>query len=84
MRRSTVSKWSDAVAGAHYQWSLRRIFKYNLDNAGADAFTYPFSLAFEWYAWRQLKHRISCGEFDVVLRVLPMSPSLASPSRSSA
>jgi glycosyltransferase involved in cell wall biosynthesis len=62
-----------------YEWSLRRIFKYNYDTQVLTAFAYPFSLAFEWYAWRQLKHRIIAGEFDVVLRVLPMSPSLASP-----
>jgi len=62
-----------------YEWSLRRIFKYNYDTQVLTAFAYPFALAFEWYAWRQLKHRIIAGEFDVVLRVLPMSPSLASP-----
>jgi glycosyltransferase involved in cell wall biosynthesis len=62
-----------------YAWSLRRIFKYNYDTQVLTAFAYPFALAFEWYAWRQLKHRIIAGEFDVVLRVLPMSPSLASP-----
>src|SRR5690348_9821661 len=58
-----------------YDWSLRRIFKYNYDTQVLTAFAYPFSLAFEWYAWRKLKHRIFAREFDVVLRVLPMSPS---------
>ena len=62
-----------------YAWSLRRIFKYNYDTQALTAFGYPFSLAFEWYAWRQLRPRISAGEFDVVLRVLPMSPVLPSP-----
>ena len=62
-----------------YAWSLRRIFKYNYDTQVLTAFGYPFSLAFEWHAWRQLKHRIFAGEFDVVLRVLPMTPSLPSP-----
>ncbi len=62
-----------------YAWILRRIFKYNYDTQVLTAFAYPFSLAFEWYAWRQLKKRIFAGELDVVLRVLPMSPSLASP-----
>src|SRR5579859_6592475 len=37
------------------------------------AFGYPFAMAFEWQAWRQLRHRIAAREFDVVLRVLPMS-----------
>jgi glycosyltransferase involved in cell wall biosynthesis len=61
-----------------YEWFLRRIFKYNYDTQVLTAFAYPFSLAFEWHAWRQLKKRIFAGEWDVVLRVLPMSPSLAS------
>lgn len=62
-----------------YEWSLRRIFKYNYDTQVLTAFGYPFSLAFEWYAWRQLRRRILAGEWDVVLRVLPMTPSLPSP-----
>lgn len=61
-----------------YAWSLRRIFKYNFDTQVLTAFGYPFSLAFEWRAWRQLRHRIFAGEFDVVLRVMPMTPSLPS------
>ncbi|PYJ66711.1 MAG: hypothetical protein DME76_16425 [Verrucomicrobia bacterium] len=62
-----------------YAWSLRRIFKYNFDTQVLTAFSYPFSVAFEWYAWRQLRRRIFAGEFDVVLRVLPMTPALPSP-----
>ena len=62
-----------------YAWSLRRIFKSNYDSQVLTAFGYPFSLAFEWRAWRQLRRRIFAGEFDVVLRVLPMTPVLPSP-----
>ena len=62
-----------------YAWSLHRIFKYNFDTQVLTAFSYPFSVAFEWYAWRQLLRRIFAGEFDVVLRVLPMTPALPSP-----
>jgi glycosyltransferase involved in cell wall biosynthesis len=62
-----------------YAWSLRRIFKYNYDTQVLTAFGYPFSLAFEWRAWRQLRRRIFAGEFDVVLRVMPMTPVLPSP-----
>jgi glycosyltransferase involved in cell wall biosynthesis len=62
-----------------YAWSLRRIFKYNYDTQVLTAFGYPFSLAFEWRAWRQLRRRIFAGEFDVVLRVLPMTAVLPSP-----
>jgi len=62
-----------------YAWSLRRIFKYNFDTQVLTAFGYPFSLAFEWHAWRQLRRRIFAGEFDVVLRIMPMTPVLPSP-----
>src|SRR5688572_23932546 len=37
---------------------------------------YPFAVAFEWQAWRQLRRRIFAGEFDVVLRVIPMAAVL--------
>ena len=62
-----------------YAWSLRRIFKYNYDTQVLTAFGYPFSLAFEWRAWRQLRCRIFAGEFDVVLRVMPYTPVIPSP-----
>jgi glycosyltransferase involved in cell wall biosynthesis len=62
-----------------YAWSLRNIFRYNFDTQTLTAFGYPFFLAFELHAWGQLRHRIFAGEFDVVLRLLPMSPVLPSP-----
>lgn len=61
-----------------YAWSLRRIFRYNFDTQALTAFGYPFALAFEWCAWRQLRRRILAGEFDVVLRLLPMTPTMPS------
>src|ERR1700733_14202453 len=60
-------------------WCFRKIFKSNFDSQALTAFGYPFSVAWEWYAWRQLRRRIFAGEFDVVLRVLPMTPVLPSP-----
>jgi glycosyltransferase involved in cell wall biosynthesis len=62
-----------------YAWSFRRIFKGNYDSQALTAFNYPFSLAFEWHAWRQLRRRIFAGEFDVALRIMPMTPVLPSP-----
>jgi len=62
-----------------HAWTVRRVFKYNYDTQVLTAFGYPFSLAFEWCAWRLLKKRIYAGEFDLVLRVMPMTPSLPSP-----
>jgi glycosyltransferase involved in cell wall biosynthesis len=62
-----------------YAWSFRKIFKSNFASQAVTAFGYPFYLAFEWFAWRQLRHRIFAGEFDVVLRVVPMTAVLPSP-----
>jgi len=62
-----------------FAWTLRRIFKYNYDTQVLTAFAIPFFMAFEWYAWRQFRRRIFAGEFDVVLRVVPMSPAVPSP-----
>jgi glycosyltransferase involved in cell wall biosynthesis len=67
--------WLDRIQA----WSMRTIFKYNYDTQVRTAFAYPFSLAFEWRAWRRLRRRIFAGEFDVVLRLVPMTPSLPSP-----
>jgi glycosyltransferase involved in cell wall biosynthesis len=61
------------------KWSFRRIFKCNYDSQVLTAFKYPFYVAFEWFAWRQLKQRIFSSEFDVVLRLVPMAPSMPSP-----
>jgi len=60
-------------------WCFRRIFKSNFASQAVTAFGYPFALAFEWRAWRQLRHRILAGEFDVVLRLVPMTAVLPSP-----
>jgi len=62
-----------------YDWFLRKIFKYNFDTQVLTAFGYPFFLAFEWTAWRQLRKRIFAREFDVVLRLLPLTAVLPSP-----
>jgi len=62
-----------------YAWCLHWIFKDNFHNQILTAFGYPFSIAFEWKVWRQLKTRILAGEFDVVLRLLPVTAVLPSP-----
>jgi glycosyltransferase involved in cell wall biosynthesis len=56
--------------------ALRRV---RPDSQMKTALGYPLALVFEWMAWRQLRPRITAGEFDVVLRVFPISavvPSL--------
>ena len=67
--------WLDRL----YAWSLRRIFKYDFNNQALTASLYPLYLAFERRAWRQLRHRIFAGEFDVVLRIYPMNAVFPSP-----
>jgi glycosyltransferase involved in cell wall biosynthesis len=60
-------------------WFMRRVLKYNYDTQVKTAIGYPGAIAFEWHAWRHFRSRIFKGEFDVVLRLVPMSPSLPSP-----
>ena len=60
-------------------WAFRRIFKSNYDSQALTAFAYPFVVAFEWFAWRQLRKRILAREFDVVMRVVPVTAVLPSP-----
>jgi len=62
-----------------FDWAFRTFLKSNYDTQWLTAFMYPVSLAFECRAWRQLRRRIFASEFDVVLRLLPMSPVLPSP-----
>jgi glycosyltransferase involved in cell wall biosynthesis len=62
-----------------YAWSLRRIFKYNYNSHYLQAFVYPFCIAFEWQAWRQMRARIMAREFDIVLRLLPVVSVIPSP-----
>jgi len=62
-----------------FAWCFRRIFRSNYDSQLVTAFRYPFCIAFEWQAWRQLRRRVFAGEFDVVLRLVPMAPTMPSP-----
>jgi glycosyltransferase involved in cell wall biosynthesis len=55
-----------------YAWAVRRIFKYDYGRQSLTALTYPQQVAFEWRAWRRLQGRIRAGDFDVVLRILPV------------
>jgi glycosyltransferase involved in cell wall biosynthesis len=62
-----------------YAWSVHRVFKHNFDTQVLTAFCYPFALGFEWRAWQQFRRRIFAGEFDIVLRLMPMTPVMPSP-----
>ena len=63
----------------HVQAWVRHIFKFNFRNQVLTALSVPFSMAFERRVWRRLKRRISAGEFDLVLRLLPLSTVTPSP-----
>jgi glycosyltransferase involved in cell wall biosynthesis len=67
--------WLDRI----YAWSFRWIFRNNYASQVLTAFNYLFCLAFEWRAWRQTRARIMAGDFDVVLRLLPIPSVLPSP-----
>lgn len=67
--------WLDRI----YAWCFRWIFRNNYRSQVLTAFNYLFCVAFEWRAWRQTRTRIMAGEFDVVLRLLPISSVLPSP-----
>jgi glycosyltransferase involved in cell wall biosynthesis len=60
--------WLDRI----FAWSLRWIFGNNFHSRALTAFWYPFSIAFEWRAWRRMRTRIISGEFDIVLRLSPV------------
>jgi glycosyltransferase involved in cell wall biosynthesis len=62
-----------------HAWALRRIFKYDYGRQSLTAATYPYQIAFEWRAWQRLRREIRLGEFDVVLRILPIVSVLPSP-----
>jgi glycosyltransferase involved in cell wall biosynthesis len=67
--------WLDRI----HAWCFRWIFRSNYFSQALTAFNYFFHLAFEWRAWQQTRARILAGDFDVVLRLLPVSAVLPSP-----
>jgi glycosyltransferase involved in cell wall biosynthesis len=60
-------------------WCLHRILKGDYGSQVLTALGYPYCLVFDWCAWRRLRGRIKAGEFDVVLRLLPVTSVLPSP-----
>ena len=66
--------WLDRI----FAWTIRRIFENNFHNRAVTPFSYPFVIAFEWRAWRQLRSRIMAGDFDIVLRLSPINTVLPS------
>lgn len=67
--------WLDRI----FEWLVHRIFRGDYGSQVLTALSYPVVLIFDWKAWRRLRSRIRAGEFDVVLRLLPVVPTLPSP-----
>lgn len=67
--------WLDRI----YAWMIHWIFRDNYYDQVLQALFYPFYIATEWQAWRQLRRRIIAGEFDIVLRLLPVATTVPSP-----
>lgn len=67
--------WLEHIHAFVIHW----VFRDNYYNQLLQAFSFPFSVALEWQAWRQLRARIVAGEFDVVLRLLPVTSIRPSP-----
>lgn len=66
--------WLDAFL----DWLVRVVFKGDYGSQVLTAIGYPAHLVWEWKAWRILKHRIARGDYDVVLRLLPVVPVIPS------
>jgi len=62
-----------------YAWIVHWIFRDNYYDQVLQALLYPLSVVLEWQAWRQTRSRIRTGQFDVVLRLLPVSTYQPSP-----
>ena len=62
----------DAVSA----WVFKHILRSNYASQAGTGLDYPFMLSFEWCVWRRLRARILAGDFDVVLRVLPVTTVL--------
>ena len=62
-----------------YAWSVRYIFRSNYGSHALTAFTYPFGIFFECLVWLRFRRRVLARQFDVVLRVLPVTSVQPSP-----
>jgi glycosyltransferase involved in cell wall biosynthesis len=61
-----------------HDFCFRWIFKGMYTSQALTAFNYPFCLYFEWRTWRRMRQRIKKGDFDVVLRLMPITAVIPS------
>lgn len=62
-----------------HAWACHRFLRGNFNSQWRTVFAYPVTAAFEWNAWCRFRHRIRAGEFDVVMRIEPLSATAPSP-----
>lgn len=59
-------------------WMFDHVFKGDFGSQALTLVRIPFYIAFERRAWRTLKTRLAAREFDVVMRLTPVSPAVPS------
>lgn len=88
--RPNIDRWGIGRAKVEYvdnEYVARPLYKINTWIRGGNevgwttniALNYPSYLAFEWEVWRRFAPALKAGQFDVVHRLTPMSPTLPSP-----
>src|SRR5262245_47760411 len=65
-------RWLDFLHALVFRWIFRNDYRSQVYTA----FSYFSSVAFECAVWRQLRGRLRSGEFDVVLRLMPITSVL--------
>lgn len=59
-------------------WFLHRVFKGDHGSQALTALRIPFYLMFESRIWKRYRQRLAAGQFDLVLRLTPVSPVIPS------
>src|ERR1700733_12808867 len=88
--RQNIEKVGVGKASLRYfdsEYVARPLFKLSRLLRGGDvaawtiatAGSYPSYLAFEWEVWKATQSELRGGEFDIVHRITPMSPTVPSP-----
>ena len=88
--RQNIEKVGFGKASVRYidsEYVARPIFKLSRLLRGGDvaawtiatAGSYPSYLAFEWEVWKATQSELRRGDFDIVHRITPMSPTIPSP-----
>lgn len=88
--RDALEEWLPATVDVHYidsekvSMPLYRFAQFLTGDPNKAmtlqvALTYPANLYFEYCVWKQFKSALKNGDFDLIHRVTPMSPTIPSP-----